>query len=159
MQFVYICVLISQWQQNDNAAPLGGCAGATALEVDDTVAFPEAAKSGQLIKLPGQNRVTADEYQEFTTLGQGGIFDLDLDRHGIEKTHPPPLPLAGTATCTCVLHHRSVFMNHYCTQIGCCRDTGILLSDNVEEDLTGDASWWRGTPVLFDGPSPSQFSI
>mmetsp|Transcript_14568 Transcript_14568/g.44034 ORF Transcript_14568/g.44034 Transcript_14568/m.44034 type:complete len:372 (+) Transcript_14568:302-1417(+) len=54
--------------------------GATALEVDETLAFPEAAKPGQPIKLPGQNRVTADEYQEFTTLGQGGIFDLDLDR-------------------------------------------------------------------------------
>lgn len=54
--------------------------GATAMEVDTTVAFPEAAKPLQRIKLPGQNRVTADEYQEFITLGQGGIFDLDLDR-------------------------------------------------------------------------------
>lgn len=70
-------------------------AGATALEVDETLAFPEAAKPGQPIKLPGQNRVTADEYQEFTTLGQGGIFDLDLDR----CCSPP-----NTHTCTPTPH-------------------------------------------------------
>lgn len=51
------------------------------MEVDTTVAFPEAAKPAQRIKLPGQNRVTSDEYQEFITLGQGGIFDLDVDRY------------------------------------------------------------------------------
>ena len=55
-------------------------AGATAIVKDDTLAFPEAAKPGQMIKLPGQTRVTPDEYHEFITLGQGGVYELDLER-------------------------------------------------------------------------------
>jgi hypothetical protein len=33
-----------------------------------------------MIKLPGQTRVTPDEYHEFITLGQGGVYELDLER-------------------------------------------------------------------------------
>jgi hypothetical protein len=55
-------------------------AGATSIVKDDTLAFPEAAKPGQMIKLPGQTRVTPDEYHEFITLGQGGVYELDLER-------------------------------------------------------------------------------
>ncbi len=46
------------------------------------MAFPESAQAGQPIKLPGQTRVTPDEYHEFITLGQGGVFELDLARSG-----------------------------------------------------------------------------
>ena len=38
------------------------------------------AAPGQPIKLPGQTRVTSDEYREFLALGHGEIFDLELDR-------------------------------------------------------------------------------
>ena len=33
----------------------------------------------QRIRLPGQTRVTPDEYKEFLSLGHGDIFNLDLD--------------------------------------------------------------------------------
>ena len=126
------------------AAHLGRHLGATALEVDDTVAFPEAAKPGQLIKLPGQNRVTADEYQEFTTLGQGGIFDLDLDRHGVEKT-PPPSFLAGTHTwrpiIALLLYIIIARTSNLAETLAYCSETPPL----SKQDLTGFASWWHGT--------------
>uniref|UniRef100_A0A1D2A676 Pre-mRNA polyadenylation factor Fip1 domain-containing protein n=1 Tax=Auxenochlorella protothecoides TaxID=3075 RepID=A0A1D2A676_AUXPR len=43
-------------------------------------AFQSEAKPGQPIKLPGQTRVTAEEYREFLSLGHGEIFSLDIDR-------------------------------------------------------------------------------
>ena len=55
-------------------------AGATSVEQDKTAAFPMAAAPGQPIKLPGQTRVTSDEYREFLALGHGEIFDLEVDR-------------------------------------------------------------------------------
>lgn len=54
--------------------------GATSIEKDESMAFPESAGPRQAIKLPGQTRVTPEEYSEFTTLGQGGVYELDLDR-------------------------------------------------------------------------------
>lgn len=59
------------------------CAGATSIEADDTAAFPMAAKPKQPIKLPGQTRVTPEEYREFLSLGHGHIFDLDIDRSAL----------------------------------------------------------------------------
>ena len=55
-------------------------AGATSILQEEGLAFPESAQAGQLIKLPGQTRVTPEEYSEFTALGQGGVYELDLDR-------------------------------------------------------------------------------
>lgn len=42
--------------------------------------FPSRAAPDQALKLPGQTRVTPDEYKEFLGLGHGEIFNLDLDR-------------------------------------------------------------------------------
>lgn len=47
---------------------------------DQDAAWPSQAQAGQLIKLPRQTRVTAEEYREFLVLGHGEIFVLDLDR-------------------------------------------------------------------------------
>ena len=55
-------------------------AAATSIEQDDAAAFPMAALPGQPIKLPGQTRVTPEEYREFLSLGHGEIFDLDVER-------------------------------------------------------------------------------
>ena len=52
---------------------------AGALNVRDAV-LPSQAGQGQPIRLPGQTRVTPDEYREFLGLGHGEIFDLDIDR-------------------------------------------------------------------------------
>lgn len=57
--------------------------GATSIEIDETAAFPMAAKAGQPIKLPGQTRVTPEEYREFLSLGHGQIFDLEPDRFAL----------------------------------------------------------------------------
>ena len=39
----------------------------------------QAVRPGQPLRLPGQTRVTADEYREFRELGHGEIFNLDAD--------------------------------------------------------------------------------
>ena len=41
--------------------------------------LPSEAGPGQRIRLPGQTKVTTDEYKEFLGLGHGDIFDLDPD--------------------------------------------------------------------------------
>lgn len=41
--------------------------------------FPSQWKPGLPIKLPGQTRVSPEEYKEFLSLGHGDVFDLDLD--------------------------------------------------------------------------------
>lgn len=62
-------------------------AGATSIQQDETAAFPMAAKPGQPIKLPGQTRVTPEEYREFLSLGHGHIFDLDIDRSALSHIY------------------------------------------------------------------------
>lgn len=42
-------------------------------------ALPSSAAPGQRVRLPGQSRVTPDEYREFLALGHGEIFNLDVD--------------------------------------------------------------------------------
>lgn len=50
-------------------------------------AWPSKAAPDQAVKLPGQTRVTPDEYKEFLALGHGEIFNLELDRCGIYSFH------------------------------------------------------------------------
>ena len=42
-------------------------------------ALPSTSAPGQRVRLPGQSRVTPDEYREFLALGHGEIFNLDVD--------------------------------------------------------------------------------
>ncbi len=42
--------------------------------------LPSQAGEHQLIRLPGQTRVSPEEYKEFLGLGHGDVFDLDPDR-------------------------------------------------------------------------------
>lgn len=48
------------------------------LRMEDAV-FPSQWRPGLGIKLPGQTRVSPEEYREFLSLGHGDIFDIDLD--------------------------------------------------------------------------------
>ena len=43
--------------------------------------LPSQAGDSQLIRLPGQTRVSPEEYKEFLGLGHGDVFDLDPDRY------------------------------------------------------------------------------
>lgn len=43
--------------------------------------LPSQAGPSQLIRLPGQTRVSPEEYKEFLGLGHGDVFDLDPDRY------------------------------------------------------------------------------
>jgi len=49
------------------------------VNTDLPPALPSAAAPGQRVRLPGQSRVTPDEYREFLALGHGEIFNLDVD--------------------------------------------------------------------------------
>lgn len=42
-------------------------------------AFPSMARPDQPVKLPGQTRVSPEEYREFLALGHGEIFSIDID--------------------------------------------------------------------------------
>lgn len=47
---------------------------------NDPGVLPSQAKGpGQRVRLPGQTKVTPDEYSEFLGLGHGDIFNLELD--------------------------------------------------------------------------------
>ena len=46
---------------------------------DGEPVLPSEAGPGQRIRLPGQTKVTTEEYKEFLGLGHGDIFDLDPD--------------------------------------------------------------------------------
>jgi hypothetical protein len=48
------------------------------LRPEDAV-FPSQWQPGLPLKLPGQTRVSPEEYKEFLNLGHGDIFDVDLD--------------------------------------------------------------------------------
>lgn len=48
------------------------------LRPEDAV-FPSQWHPGLPMKLPGQTRVSPEEYKEFLNLGHGDIFDVDLD--------------------------------------------------------------------------------
>lgn len=62
-------------------------AGASNLPRDEgNAVLPSQAGDSQLIRLPGQTRVSPEEYKEFLGLGHGDVFDLDPDRF-----HPPLL--------------------------------------------------------------------
>lgn len=55
-----------------------------AHDSDDPGVLPsQATSAGQRIRLPGQTRVTPEEYKEFLDLGHGDIFQLDIDRCGL----------------------------------------------------------------------------
>jgi hypothetical protein len=53
--------------------------------------FPSEWQPGLPCKLPGQTRVSPEEYKEFLTLGHGEIFSIDLD-----SVVDPPWMLPGT---------------------------------------------------------------
>lgn len=56
-------------------------AGASNLPRDEgNAVLPSQAGEHQLIRLPGQTRVSPEEYKEFLGLGHGDVFDLDPDR-------------------------------------------------------------------------------
>ena len=56
-------------------------AGASNLPRDEgNAVLPSQAGDSQLIRLPGQTRVSPEEYKEFLGLGHGDVFDLDPDR-------------------------------------------------------------------------------
>lgn len=46
---------------------------------DPGVLPSQATKEGQRVRLPGQTRVTPEEYKEFLGLGHGDVFHLDID--------------------------------------------------------------------------------
>ena len=48
------------------------------LRAEDAV-FPSQWRVGLPMKLPGQTRVSPEEYREFLSLGHGEIFDIELD--------------------------------------------------------------------------------
>jgi hypothetical protein len=48
------------------------------MRIEDAV-FPSEWRPGLPIKLPGQTRVSQEEYKEFLSLGHGEIFSIDLD--------------------------------------------------------------------------------
>ena len=48
------------------------------LRSEDAV-FPSQWQPGLAIKLPGQTRVSPEEYREFLSLGHGDIYDINLD--------------------------------------------------------------------------------
>lgn len=50
-----------------------------AVNNDLPPALPSEAAPGQRVRLPGQSRVTPEEYREFLGLGHGEIFNLDID--------------------------------------------------------------------------------
>jgi hypothetical protein len=50
-----------------------------AMDPDLPPVLPSRARPGQRIRLPGQSRVTPEEYREFLSLGHGEIYNLDLD--------------------------------------------------------------------------------
>lgn len=55
--------------------------GVTNIPRDESNAvLPSQAGASQLIRLPGQTRVSPEEYKEFLGLGHGDVFDLDPDR-------------------------------------------------------------------------------
>jgi hypothetical protein len=70
-------------------APSGGHAPRQ-FNMADAV-FPSEWKPGLPCKLPGQTRVSPEEYKEFLTLGHGEIFSIDLD-----SVIDPPWMLPGT---------------------------------------------------------------
>lgn len=45
--------------------------------------LPSQAAPGKKVRLPGQTRVSAEEYREFLGLGHGEIFNLDIDRWAV----------------------------------------------------------------------------
>lgn len=47
---------------------------------ESNAVLPSQAGTSQLIRLPGQTRVSPEEYKEFLGLGHGDVFDLDPDR-------------------------------------------------------------------------------
>lgn len=56
-------------------------AGASNLPRDEgNAVLPSQAGDSHLIRLPGQTRVSPEEYKEFLGLGHGDVFDLDPDR-------------------------------------------------------------------------------
>ena len=56
-------------------------AGASNVQRDEgNAVLPSQAGDTQLIRLPGQTRVSPEEYKEFLGLGHGDVFDLDPDR-------------------------------------------------------------------------------
>lgn len=65
---------------------------------DGEPALPSEAPPGQRIRLPGQTKVTTEEYKEFLGLGHGDIFDLDPDLCA---------PVSGTHTGTVQYLHAS----------------------------------------------------
>lgn len=48
------------------------------LRMEDAV-FPSQWRPGLPIKLPGQTKVSPEEYREFLSLGHGDIFDIEID--------------------------------------------------------------------------------
>ena len=52
--------------------------------------LPSQAGEHQLIRLPGQTRVSPEEYKEFLGLGHGDVFDLDPDRYLCTCRHEVP---------------------------------------------------------------------
>jgi 15-cis-phytoene desaturase len=46
--------------------------------MEDAV-FPSQWRPGLPIKLPGQTKVSPEEYREFLSLGHGDIYDIDID--------------------------------------------------------------------------------
>ena len=57
-------------------------AGQSNIPRDESNAvLPSQAGPDQLVRLPGQTRVSPEEYKEFLGLGHGDVFDLDPDRY------------------------------------------------------------------------------
>lgn len=59
---------------------------------DPGVLPSQATTKGQRVRLPGQTRVTPEEYKEFLCLGHGDIFQLDIDWYIPLKQWPPWWP-------------------------------------------------------------------
>jgi len=49
------------------------------VNLDLPPVLPSQARPGQRVRLPGQSRVTQEEYREFLSLGHGEIFNLPID--------------------------------------------------------------------------------
>ena len=54
--------------------------------------LPSEAAPGQRVRLPGQTKVTTEEYKGFLGLGHGDIFDLDPDLCASARNTPHATP-------------------------------------------------------------------
>ncbi|KAK2077597.1 hypothetical protein QBZ16_004442 [Prototheca wickerhamii] len=103
---------------------------------DEPPAFPSEAGPTQPIKLPGQTRVTPEEYKEFLSLGHGEIFNLDIDRVVDAPWRLPGIDISDFFNYG--MNHRA--WKEYCQQIQQYREEFSMQNriQTLDQTRTGD---------------------